>query len=86
MNHLRRLGQRVAQIRRIKKITQEELAERSGLTLSYISKIETGRRNPTITVVSKIAQSLDVDIYQLFTTLELELMNDRAILDKWRKW
>lgn len=82
MDHLKRLGQRIARIRKIKKITQEELAERSNLTMSYISKIETGKKNPTMAVIEKIADGLGMDTCQLFTNLEPELMSSETMLKK----
>lgn len=82
MDHLRKLGRQINQIRKIKGITQETLAERSDLTVSYISKIETGTKNPTITVIKRIAQAMGVDIYQLFISLDPELMSNRTILEK----
>lgn len=41
-------------------ITQEALAERSGLSQYYISGLEQGKRNPTIVVVHEIALALGV--------------------------
>lgn len=78
----KKLGRRISEIRKIKGITQEGLAEKADLTVSYISKIETGKKNPTIAVIEKIAQAMGVDIYQLFVNLEPELMSDRTILEK----
>lgn len=82
MDHLRELGKRINEIRKIKRITQEDLAEKADLTVSYISKIETGKKNPTIAVIEKIAHAMGVGIYQLFISLEPELMSDRTILEK----
>lgn len=82
MEPLKRLGFKIGEIRKTKGLTQEELAEQATLTLSYISKIETGRRNPTITTLYKISLALDVEVHQLFVNLEPELMSDRTILEK----
>lgn len=82
MDNIERLGQRISEIRKIKGITQEQLAEKADLTVSYISKIEGAKKNPTMTVVNKIAQGLGVDIYQLFTSMEPELMSNRTIMEK----
>lgn len=82
MDHLRELGKRINEIRKIKGMTQEILAERADLTVSYISKIETGKKNPTIAVIEKIAHAMGVDTYQLFINLEPELMSNRTILAK----
>lgn len=85
MDNKKKLGQRISEIRKIKNITQEGLVERSDLTLSYISKIEAGKKNPTMAVIDKIAFGLGVETYQLFTSLETELMNNKTILDRIEK-
>lgn len=85
MEPLKRLGFKISEIRKTKGLTQEELAERAALTLSYISKIETGRRNPTTTTLYKISLGLDVEIHQLFVNLEPELMSNESIFKRIRK-
>lgn len=52
-----------ANLRRIrtdKGLSQEELAFRCGVHRTYVSGVERGVRNPTITIVAKIAAALDV--------------------------
>lgn len=62
MIDMRRLvGRNVARIRRKKGLTQEQVAERSGLSQQYISGLEAGRRNPTVVTVFEIAQALETD-------------------------
>ena len=63
---LKLLAQRLKQLRSEKKITQEELAYRSELTLSQISRIETVKINPTVSTMFRIAKALDVNITELF--------------------
>ena len=46
-------------------MSQEELADRSGLDRTYISGVERGVRNPTVAVLEKIALGLDVLVYEL---------------------
>ena len=46
--------------------SQERLSEESGLHRTYISGIECGQRNPTIQIVQRIANALNVDIPYLF--------------------
>ncbi len=43
------------------RLTQDALASRAGLTRGYIAAIETGRANPTLDVVSRVAGALDLD-------------------------
>ncbi len=54
-------------IRKQRGLTLEGLAERTGLTKSYLSKIERGRSTPSIATALKVAQALDVDVTQLFS-------------------
>jgi transcriptional regulator with XRE-family HTH domain len=44
-----------------KKLTQEELAERSGLSMRYIGSIERGAVSASVSVLGKVAVALDVD-------------------------
>lgn len=66
MEYLKKLGHKIKKVRKTKELTQEELAERSNLTLSYVSKIETGRRNPTILTLIKISEGLGIEIDDFF--------------------
>ncbi|MBP2292990.1 helix-turn-helix domain-containing protein [Azospirillum rugosum] len=56
-------------IRRSRGWSQEELAFESGLHRTYISGIERGARNPTVTVLKELADALGVSAASL---LELE--------------
>jgi len=47
-------------------MTQEDLAHRCGLFRTYMSRIETGRANPTLTMIDALAGSLKVPVAQLF--------------------
>ncbi len=47
--------------------SQERLAEESGFHRTYISGVELGKRNPTITVASKVAKALNIPVTDLFT-------------------
>lgn len=52
-------GRRVQASRLAREISQEVLAEKAGLDRSTISKIETGRENPTLLTMNDIALALD---------------------------
>lgn len=47
-------------------MTQEDLAERCGLFRTYMSRIETGQANPTLTMIHALAVSLGVPVTHLF--------------------
>ena len=51
--------------REYRDLTQDALAEKVGVGKSYISQIETGRREGSISVYRKIAKALQIDIDDL---------------------
>lgn len=61
-----KFGMRVRQLRLAAGLTQEDLAHRCGLFRTYMSRIETGRANPTLTMMEALATSLNVPIASLF--------------------
>lgn len=54
--------------RKIKNLTQEELAEKSDLSISYIKQIESSKdfKNITLTTMLKLSKALDISINELF--------------------
>lgn len=54
------VGRNAARIRKERGLTQEQLAERSGLSQQYLSGLEQGRRNPTIVTIYELAEALEV--------------------------
>ena len=53
-----RLGANVKRLRQAKGLSQEELAFEADMHRTYISGIERGKRNPTITVLERVAMAL----------------------------
>lgn len=66
----KKFGSSVKRFRNLKKLSQEELAFRSGLNRNYISDIERGTRNISLKSISKISQGLGINISELFKNLE----------------
>lgn len=60
-----RLARNIKAARTEKGWSQEELADQAGLHRTYISGVERGVRNPTVTVVEKIAVALGVEAGEL---------------------
>lgn len=63
----KRLGQRIAELRRSRKLTQEQLAEAIGLSVEFISLVERGVNAPSVANLEKFAKVLKVDVRDLFT-------------------
>lgn len=59
-------GSEVRKLRGELGLTQEQLAERTGLSSIYIGTIENGRRDPSLKTIGALAQGLGVTISSLF--------------------
>ena len=67
---LKALGCTIAYERSRQNMTQHELAKRVGLAdHSHISRIECGRKQPSLALLLDIAEVLDVNVNRLFTRL-----------------
>jgi len=62
-------GKRIRQRRKDRGWSQEELAFRVGMDVSYLSEVETGKKEPCLRKISDLAKSLDVTISQLMRGL-----------------
>ncbi len=69
------LGDVVRERRLALNLSQEELALRAGVHRTYLSDIERGARNITVTVLARIAAALEVKISRLFRLAERELIS-----------
>jgi transcriptional regulator with XRE-family HTH domain len=64
----RDVGARVAELRREKGLTQEELAQRVGTNLKHLQRIEAGRANLTLRSLATLASALGVEVLAFFRT------------------
>jgi transcriptional regulator with XRE-family HTH domain len=62
MDIRQRLAANLRRLRQSKGWSQEEFAHQAGLHRTYVSDLERGARNPTITVVDKLAVALGVPV------------------------
>ncbi|MCI8404446.1 MAG: helix-turn-helix transcriptional regulator [Clostridia bacterium] len=59
---LKDIGQRIQKYRTAKKLTQEQLADMTGISQKHISRLERGIHTPHFDMIIKIAKALDVSI------------------------
>lgn len=60
------LGKRVKFLRENAHLTQEKLAEKCGISLDYLGKIEVNINKPGLKTILKLANALDVEIKSFF--------------------
>ena len=70
MNILIQLGKRIAYLRRMKKMSQLDLSLESNVNKNYISDLEKGRRNPSVMVLNRITEALEIDLATLFKGIQ----------------
>lgn len=61
-----RLGSRIKELRKIRKLTQDKLAEAVGIEQKHLSRIEVGKSYPSLDTLEKIAVALNMEIMELF--------------------
>ena len=68
----KKIGAKIVYYRKIRNLTQEELAEKVGITPQYLSRIENGgySKNVSLSTLMKIAGALDVTMSQLMKGVE----------------
>lgn len=64
-----KLGKTIMARRREQLISQEDFARKAGITRSYISHIENGKRVVSIAIIEKIAKTLGITLAELFRDL-----------------
>jgi transcriptional regulator with XRE-family HTH domain len=74
------LGQAISERRSYIAMTQQQLANQSGVHRTYISDIERGSRNVTVTTANRIASALEITASKLFTIADKKV-RDKLILE-----
>jgi len=64
------IGKRVRQYRLNKGLTQEKLAELSGLDQSYIGQMERGEKNITLSTLMKITNAMTISVSEFTAEIE----------------
>ena len=76
MDKKKALGQRIKELRKAKKLSQEHLAELVGLEPPSICNIENGKNYPTIQNLEKITAVLNVSFIDVFNFEHLKTNED----------
>lgn len=76
------LGERIKEIRKSKKLTQEQLAERIGIEIPSLSNIENGKNYPNSETIEKIAKGLEMEIFELYIFEHLKELDNKKMLEE----
>lgn len=78
---LKLVGTRIRALRKERGLSQEALGEKGGFHFSYIGQIERGEKNVSLLNLNKIAESLEVNVIQLFAYLDEDFIVTSAESD-----
>ena len=65
-----RFGNRVRELRNLREISQERLADCCGLDRTYVGGIERGERNPSLKNIARLATALGTSMAELMTGVD----------------
>lgn len=65
MTPIEKTAAKLKRLREAQGLTQEALAEKAGISRTYIARLETAKHDPTLTVIEKLAKALGVKPSQL---------------------
>ena len=65
MNSNKNLSKNLIKYRKMRRLTQKQLAEKSAVSETHIRNIEQGRANVTLTLLDQLAHALEVDPFVL---------------------
>lgn len=67
---IEKYGARIKELRNKKNLTQERLAEKSGLHYTYIGTVERGTKNISLKNIEKVAKGLGVSLTEFFSSFK----------------
>jgi transcriptional regulator with XRE-family HTH domain len=65
VNNSKKLGQNMKRIRLAKQMTQGDICRKLDVDRAYISNVESGNKNPTLSTITKLAKALGVSVDEL---------------------
>jgi transcriptional regulator with XRE-family HTH domain len=69
-------GAHVKRLREVRRLTQEELAERSGLASDTIRRLEHQEFSPSLRTLRKVCKGLDLSVAAMFNSFELDAQSE----------
>lgn len=80
-----KINKGIKSIRRFKNFTQKQLADKLGVTSVTIQNYENNRRNPSVEMLTSIADVLDVELSIILDGFEQTIYTNSDILYSWKK-
>lgn len=65
-----KVGKRIMQLRKIKKLSQQDLASEANIERSHLTVIESGKKNISLSTLERILEALGIGPKEFFDTNE----------------
>lgn len=62
-----KFGNRLRALRSEKKMSQEELSFKAGISAAHLGQIERAEKKPTLETIGKLSEALEISLPELFT-------------------
>ena len=79
MQEAQLFGRRLRELRQTRDLTQEALAEAADLSGNYISDLELGLKVPSLTIIVRLSQALDVGAADLLAAFSREAVKKMSV-------
>ena len=66
-DNAKKLGENIKRIRAVRGMSQGDLCRALALDRAYISNVESGKKNPTLSTITNIAKALNVSVGELLS-------------------
>jgi transcriptional regulator with XRE-family HTH domain len=73
---IKAFGLSVKDLRKQKGLSQELLAAEAGLDRAFLSQVETGRKQPSLLTIFRLAGALKLDVSELFKQVEARILTN----------
>ena len=73
------LGRNVKYFRFHRQLSQADLAEKANISITFLSNIERGKMFPKVETLSRITESLNVDVFELFKPDNAPIDNKKTV-------
>lgn len=80
MKTAKHIGEAFRFVRLAMNLKQEDVADRSGLSIGYIGNLENGQRDPSWSTIQKVCMALGVDVTFLIALTEADRSRVKAIM------
>ncbi|MDO7887604.1 helix-turn-helix domain-containing protein [Hymenobacter cheonanensis] len=68
----------IRELRLLKKLSQEALSDKAGLDRTFLSQLETGRKQPSLLTIFRLAAALGLSTSELLSKTETRLEMGKA--------